>query len=95
MNSLDHASGGTAERFAIARAADREQKDHLTNALASNRKIGAAIGILMATHKITEQQAFDALRLASQHSHRKLHDIAFEVVDTGQLALPPRPGARV
>jgi GAF domain-containing protein len=84
----------THSAIALSRVADREQKDHLTNALASNRKIGAAIGILMATHKITEQQAFDALRLASQHSHRKLHEIAFEVVETGQLVLPPRTGVR-
>jgi GAF domain-containing protein len=85
----------THSAIALSRAADREQNDHLTNALASNRKIGAAIGILMATHKLTEQQAFDALRLASQHFHRKLYEIAFEVVETGQLVLPPRPGARV
>jgi hypothetical protein len=72
------------------RAVDREKNEHLENALTSNRKIGAAMGILMANHKLTEQQAFDALRIASQHSHKKLHDIAFDVVETGHLELPWR-----
>jgi GAF domain-containing protein len=83
----------THSAIALSRAADREQNDHLQNALASNRKIGAAVGILMAKHLLNEQQAFDALRIASQHRHRKLIDIAYEVVDTGQLAMPPRPSA--
>jgi AmiR/NasT family two-component response regulator len=76
--------------IAFSLAADRQAKDNLTVALANSRKIGAAIGILMYKHQITEQQAFDALRIASQHTHRKLIDIAYDVVETGQLTLPPR-----
>jgi AmiR/NasT family two-component response regulator len=30
------------------------------------------MGILMATRKVTEAEAFDLLLVASQHSHRKL-----------------------
>lgn len=41
----------------------------------------------MATHKVTREQAFDMLRIASQNSHRKLRDIAVEVADTGTLDL--------
>ena len=58
-------------------------------AVETNREIGAAIGILMATQQLNQTQAFDALRAESQHSHRKLRDVASDVVFTGTLA--PRP----
>lgn len=66
----------------------REKAANLEVALASNREIGVAMGVLMATHKLTREGAFDLLRIASQHSHRKLRDIAVEVADTGTLHLP-------
>jgi len=64
-------------------------KENLRTALDSNRRIGAAMGVLMAMHKVTEDQAFDMLRTASQLLHRKLRDIASEVVEAG--ALPDLP----
>jgi AmiR/NasT family two-component response regulator len=42
-----------------------------------------AIGVLMAQCRITEQQAFDLMRIASPHRHQKLYDIAEEVVLSG------------
>lgn len=66
----------------------REQRSRAANleeALATNREIGQAIGILMATEHLTAEQAFDVLRTASQHSHRKLRAIAADVVETGTL----------
>jgi len=60
---------------------------HLERALETSRMIGTAIGILMARHLITADQGFDLLRLASQQRHRKLAEIAVEVVETGQLRL--------
>jgi hypothetical protein len=65
----------------------RAEIAHLERALASNREIGAAIGVLMAQHRVTRQQAFDLLRMASQNTHRKLVDIAHDVVDTGVLGM--------
>jgi hypothetical protein len=65
----------------VTRAANLEE------ALATNREIGQAIGILMATHHVTAEQAFEQLRTASQHTHRKLRAIAADVAETG--ALPP------
>jgi ANTAR domain/GAF domain len=62
---------------------------HLQTALQTNREIGAAIGVLMAHHKITEPAAFALLRTTSQHLHRKLHDVAADVVETGTL--PDQP----
>ena len=69
---------------------------NLERALNSNREIGVAMGILMARHAVTREQAFDLLRIASQNTNRKLITIATEVADTGILDLPsaharPRP----
>jgi hypothetical protein len=76
------------ERLADVVTAQRAQADHLRIALASNRQIGAAIGILMASRKLTSEHAFDLLRLVSQHRHRKLYDVALEVIETGTVELP-------
>ncbi|MFL6163470.1 MAG: ANTAR domain-containing protein [Jatrophihabitantaceae bacterium] len=54
-------------------------------ALESNRRVGTAMGILMARKHWTAEQAFAALRVASQHLNRKLRDIADEVAYTGEL----------
>jgi hypothetical protein len=61
---------------------------HLARALESNREIGVAMGVLMTQHKITREQAFNLLRITSQHTHRKLSQIAADVADTGTLELP-------
>jgi AmiR/NasT family two-component response regulator len=42
-----------------------------------------AIGILMALHRVSDTQAFDMLRVASQHTHVKLREVAEEVILTG------------
>lgn len=61
---------------------------NLQCALGSNREIGAAMGILMARHQLTADQAFDLLRRTSQHCHRRIVSIAAEVMETGALELP-------
>lgn len=73
--------------IALTRAAEREQNVHLRRALDSNREIGTAVGILMASQLIPEQQAFEMLKLASQRTHRKLNQLARLVLETGEL--PP------
>jgi len=70
---------------ALQTARYRERAANLEIALESNRHIGSAIGILMARELLTGEQAFDRLREASQRTHRKLRDIADEVIGTGQL----------
>jgi transcriptional regulator with GAF, ATPase, and Fis domain len=69
----------------LSRANLADKGEHLEAALKSNRTIGVAIGILMASYKVTRDDAFGLLRLASQHGHVKLHVVAEAVVDTGQL----------
>jgi AmiR/NasT family two-component response regulator len=43
----------------------------------------------MARRLVTRDQAYDLLRRASQHSQRKLADIAAEVADIGILEFDP------
>ena len=50
-------------------------------------EIGVAMGVLMAKHNITRDQAFGLLRVASQDSNRRLAELAVEVADTGELPL--------
>ena len=45
------------------------------------------MGILMEQHRLTKDQAFAVLRVASQDSNRKLVDVATEVVETGTVTL--------
>jgi transcriptional regulator with GAF, ATPase, and Fis domain len=77
---------------ALATANSREKVANLMNALESNREIGVAMGIVMQQHKVTRDQAFNLLRLLSQHLHRKVADIAAEIAETGLL--PALPSAR-
>lgn len=85
-----------ADLTAVAGAQlDRERSANLQRAMQSNRQIGAAIGILMTIHKVTEQQAFQLLSTASQQSNRKLREIADDVVLSGALpAETAQPGPR-
>jgi len=76
---------------ALSAIDQRHRAEHLNRALLSGRRIGAAMGILMASRRLTEQQAFDALRVASQHSQRKLRDLADDVLLTGELPSGPLP----
>jgi hypothetical protein len=58
---------------------------NLRIALQTARCIGMAVGIVMARRRISSAQAFDLLRRASQHQHRKVHDVAEDIVYTGAL----------
>jgi hypothetical protein len=78
----------TAERLTERQAAEAERAGHLETALITSREIGMAMGIIMAQHKLTGDSAFDLLRRISQHSHRKLRDVALTVADTGAVDLP-------
>jgi hypothetical protein len=63
----------------------RDQLRNLDIALKTSRSIGAAIGILMHRHRWTYDQAFDAMRHVSQRTHRRLRDIAADVMLIGDL----------
>ncbi|HEY5335251.1 MAG TPA: ANTAR domain-containing protein, partial [Mycobacteriales bacterium] len=78
----------THAAIAMAAASRHEHLTHLEQALEHSREIGIAVGILMTRRLLTSDQAFDLLRMASQHTHRKLRDIAADVGHTGTLDLP-------
>lgn len=75
------AAYATHAGIALAHA---ELEASLRTGLATREEIGRAVGILMERHKVLAAQAFDMLVYASQHSHRKLRDIAAWMTETGE-----------
>lgn len=75
--------------IAVDNVALADQAHHLQQALTSNRRIGIAIGVLVALYKMSEDQAFQVMRSASQHNHVKLGAIAEDVIRTGALPYDP------
>ncbi|WP_404387420.1 ANTAR domain-containing protein [Humibacillus xanthopallidus] len=63
-----------------------EMAAHLQLALRTSRLIGAAIGIVMASCKVSDDAAFEILRTASQNTNQKLRVLADEVVATGDVS---------
>jgi GAF domain-containing protein len=73
---------------ASAAASAAEETANLRAAMATRAAIEQAKGVLMERHRLTPDQAFTLLTRASQHTGRKLRDVADELVRTGAL-----PGA--
>jgi GAF domain-containing protein len=96
-NAFDEASRTAATHFgpyAAVAAGDlhafhsaRTRADNLQAALATRGVIDQAKGILMDRHRLTADQAFQALAQMSMKTNRKLYAVADELVHTG--ALPP------
>ena len=76
---------------AVSAVIYRDQATNLRQALESNREIGVAMGVLMTTYKLSRDQSFDLLRVASQNTNRKLRDLATSVADTA-TSLMRAPG---
>jgi GAF domain-containing protein len=62
-----------------------QQQEHLRTAVASRDVLGQAKGILMERYQLTADQAFDLLAQTSQHTNRKMVDLARELTTTGML----------
>lgn len=58
----------------------------MEQAVATRHLIGEAMGILMGSHRLTEEQAFDVLRRYSQENNVKLREVARRVCDRGSLS---------
>ncbi|HEX8498658.1 MAG TPA: GAF and ANTAR domain-containing protein [Actinomycetales bacterium] len=67
--------------MALTAALQQQRADQLQAGLASNREIGKAIGLLMATHRIDADAAFQLLRSTSSRLNIKLAQVASRVVD--------------
>ena len=83
------ASVTVANAHAYAKA--QELSEQLHEALESRDIIGQAKGIIQAREGSTAAQAFERLRLISQHRNVKLRDVAKAVVDTPNDMLGNRP----
>jgi ANTAR domain len=79
--------------IALGWARTRDEADGMRHGIDTSREIGKALGIVMATLKVGERDAFQILRNASGQTHRKLREIAAEVVFTGEppAATPREP----
>ncbi|POX45128.1 GAF and ANTAR domain-containing protein [Streptomyces sp. Ru72] len=58
----------------------------LEQAIATRHTIGEAMGILMGSHHLTEDQAFDVLRRYSQEKNIKVREVARRICEKGALA---------
>lgn len=68
----------------------REEADSLRQGLHSNREIGKAVGLLMAAHKVSADDAFAILKRTSQDLNMKLVHVAAQVVDGQQAQVVPK-----
>lgn len=67
-------------------AIERQRADYLKLAVDSARRIGIAVGLLMAHHHVDTDEAFAILHIASRQTGRTLADLAELVISTGHLA---------
>jgi hypothetical protein len=58
----------------------REHVAQLETALITSRTIGAALGILMASRHISQEEALAVLKGASQRTNTKMHSLAETIV---------------
>lgn len=75
---------------ATAAAAYAEDAAGLRTALARNRVIGKAVGMLMLVNDISEDEAFDILRRTSQASNVKVADVAVDFIERWSAQLLQR-----
>ncbi|MEU1850080.1 GAF and ANTAR domain-containing protein [Streptomyces sp. NPDC019990] len=73
-----------ASHAAVAFSSARSHAQ-LQRAIETRHLIGEAMGILMGSHDLTEQQAFDVLRRYSQDNNIKLREVARRVCEHGRL----------
>ena len=80
-HSLDQAVMLTAFASVTLTALERgEEAVTLRRGLESNREIGKAVGLLMATHDIDDDRAFEMLAKVSQEMNVKVAEVAAQVV---------------
>jgi AmiR/NasT family two-component response regulator len=78
--------------IALNASLNQDKARNLDRALATSREIGMAVGILMAHRRCGEDDAFLALRNASNRLNLKLREVAARVVKAGEIIdEPTRP----
>lgn len=84
VKPIDTAQAVAAIEAALARADEvltlKRSEAGLSSALAANRHLSTAIGILMERHRLSNAQAFETLRSLARSRRQKLADLATEIV---------------
>jgi GAF domain-containing protein len=89
--AADWAQQATGALTVALRIADSDHRaESLLIGLDSRATIGQAVGLLMAQERVTAEQAFDLLRIASQRRNVKLRDVAAGVVAAFEEGLADR-----
>lgn len=83
FTEADERTGWLLASHAAVAFSSARRHDELQHAIATRHEIGEAMGILMGRHNLTEHQAFDVLRKASQDRNTKLREVASVVTRTG------------
>ncbi|GAB2973662.1 GAF and ANTAR domain-containing protein [Nocardioides montaniterrae] len=65
---------------AVTAAGQKAEARTLREGLASNREIGKAVGLLMATHAVDDEQAYAMMREASNALNLRLSSLARDIV---------------
>jgi AmiR/NasT family two-component response regulator len=79
---------GSAAITAMRAVRHQEKSDHMERALRTSRRIGVALGIVMATRGVDLDGAWELLSTASQRSNTKVSELADQVVREGSLNNP-------
>ena len=93
------ATGGVAIGNAELYRSTQDMLAHLHRTLVTRSVIERAKGLLMGRHGLSSEQAFEVLRQQSQHTHRRLRDVAADLVgspledDPDVPWTPPRPAS--
>lgn len=65
---------------ALSAAQSAQAVESLKQGLQTNREIGKAVGLMMAFHKVSDDEAFEMLRQTSQDMNIKVLEVAREIV---------------
>jgi AmiR/NasT family two-component response regulator len=68
---------------------EAQRTDHLRAALVHRDVIGEAEGIIMERYQINSHAAFSTLSRISQARNIKLHEVARQIAETGELPHAP------
>ncbi|MFI8484358.1 GAF and ANTAR domain-containing protein [Streptomyces rubrogriseus] len=85
FTEADETAGWLLASHAAVAFSSARTHAQMQEAIGTRHTIGEAMGILMGRHRISEDQAFAALRRYSQDHNVKLRDVAGQVCERGGL----------
>ncbi|WP_217169193.1 GAF and ANTAR domain-containing protein [Streptomyces sp. AC512_CC834] len=85
FTEADETAGWLLASHAAVAFSSARTHAQLQEAIGTRHTVGEAMGILMGSHRLTEDQAFATLRRYSQDHNVKLRDVARRVCERGAL----------